>query len=257
VERAISTLLWILITFVRLPHWNQSELQKHFASHILNAFVERELLDSTVATQILEQEHTGFAAWAERIVEPEDTEGRLFLARYLAKSPLALDRIALDDTSVVVLAERRKLPDWTSTPLEFLARLSAHIPRHYEHLERFFGRYSSATRGKRGDLVRTITHTEGENHNDQTLSAAPSVPSAPSAEPQSSCPRATRWATLMARIYELQPLTCLNCGTTMLINAFITDPFEIQRLLKNVAIPHYRAPPPLPDHYQPGLPLFE
>jgi hypothetical protein len=52
---------------------------------------------------------------------------------------------------------------------------------------------------------------------------------------------------LMARIYELNPLTCLNCGTTMLINAFITDPFEIQRLLKNVAIPHYRAPPPLPS----------
>jgi hypothetical protein len=61
-------------TFIRLAHWNQSELQKHFASHIRNAFVERELLDSTVATQILEQEHTGFAAWAERIVEPEDTE---------------------------------------------------------------------------------------------------------------------------------------------------------------------------------------
>ena len=177
-------------TFVRLPHWDESELQKHFASHILTVFVERELLDATVATQILEQEHTGFAAWAERIVEPEDTEGRLFLARYLAKSPLALDRIVLNDTSVVISAERRKLPDWTGTPLEFLARLSAHIPRHYEHLERFFGRYSSATRGKRGDLVRTVTQTEEENHNDQTLSPAPS------AEPQSPCPRATRWATL-------------------------------------------------------------
>jgi hypothetical protein len=47
---------------------------------------------------------------------------------------------------------------------------------------------------------------------------------------------------LMARIYELNPLTCLNCGTTMLINAFIIDPVEIQRLLKNVAIPHYRPP---------------
>jgi hypothetical protein len=43
----------------------------------------------------------------------------------------------------------------------------------------------------------------------------------------------------------------------MLLKAFITDPFEIQRLLKSFAMPKYRAPPPLPAHYQPGLPLFE
>jgi hypothetical protein len=106
----------------------------------------------------------GLARGGAWVSDDGESEGRLFLARYLAKSPLALDRIVLNDTSVVISAERRKLPDWTGTPLEFLARLSAHIPRHYEHLERFFGRYSSATRGKRGDLVRTLTQTEGENH---------------------------------------------------------------------------------------------
>ena len=246
-------------TFVRLSHWDTLELQKHFASHILNVFVERELFDSTTAQQILDQEHTGFSAWAERVVEPEDTEGRLFLGRYLAKSPLALDRIVLSDDAVVIHAERRKLPDWTGTPLEFLARLSAHIPRHYEHLERFFGRYSSATRGKRGDLPRpsTITTITSKSGDEQTHAPTPTTAAATSAESAPPCPRATRWATLMARLYELHPLSCLKCGATMLLKAFITDPFEIQRLLKSFAIPNYRAPPPLPAHYQPGLPLFD
>jgi hypothetical protein len=201
-------------------------------------------MDTTMAQQILGQEHTGFSVWCERIVESDDTEGRLFLGRYLAKAPLALERIVLTEDAVVVNADRRKLPDWTGTPLEFLARLSAHIPGYYEHLERFFGRYSSATRGKRGDLAQTSIATED-------------APVPPSAEAPRSCPRATRWATLMARLYELQPLQCLKCGAAMVLKAFITDPFEIQRFLQSLGIPPYRAPPHLPSHYQPPLPLFD
>jgi hypothetical protein len=231
-------------SFVRLSDWDESTLQKHFSSLLLTLLVERELMDGATAQQILGQQHTGFSVWCERIVEADDTEGRLFLGRYLAKSPLALERIVLSDDAVVVHAERRKLPDWTGTPLDFLARLSAHIPGHYEHLERFFGRYSSATRGKRGDLV-----IKGD---DDTEDAPPQPP-----ESSAPCPRATRWATLMARLYELQPLQCLKCGAEMILKAFITDPFEIQQLLTSLGIPQYRAPPPLPAHYQPTLPIFE
>ena len=182
--------------------------------------------------------------WCDRIVESHDAEGRVLLGRYLAKSPLALDRIVLTDDAVVVQPERRKLPDWRGTPLEFLARLAMHIPRFYEHLERFFGRYSSATRGKRGSLFMPDYDTNADQ--------APE----PTAENR-HCPRATRWASLMACIYELDPLRCLKCGATMVINAFIINPFEIQRLLKSLGIPQYRAPPALSAHYQPPLPIFE
>jgi len=38
------------------------------------------------------------------------------------------------------------------------------------------------------------------------------------------CFLSTRWASLIARIYKLDPLRCLKCGATMVINPFIFNP---------------------------------
>ncbi len=59
-----------------------------------------------------------------------------------------------------------------------------------------------------------------------------------------------RWAELIYRIYEVDPLTCTQCGAEMKIIAFITDHHTIQKILdhrdKNAAEP--RAPPPTSSH---------
>ena len=75
-----------------------------------------------------------------------------------------------------------------------------------------YGWYASRTRG-----IRRRAGTEGQ----QTVYAA-SVP-VPLREAR------RRWAELLRRIFEVEPLECPRCGQTMRIVAFITEPQVIDR----------------------------
>ncbi len=115
--------------------------------------------------------------------------------------------------------------------LEFLARVVSHIPDKGQVLQRYYGWYASRTRG-----IRRRAGTEGQ----QTVYAAP-VP-----VPLHQARR--RWAELLRRIFEVEPLECPRCGQTMRIVAFITEPQVIDRILDSLrrtaaARTRSRAPP--------------
>jgi len=44
-----------------------------------------------------------------------------------------------------------------------------------------------------------------------------------------------RWAQLIRRIFEVDPLICPRCGATMRIIAFITEPRVITKILRHLA----------------------
>ncbi|MDZ7779974.1 MAG: transposase zinc-binding domain-containing protein [Gemmatimonadota bacterium] len=52
-----------------------------------------------------------------------------------------------------------------------------------------------------------------------------------------------RWAQLLARVYEIDPLRCLACHGQMRILAFLTDPAVVRPLLRHLRIPEH--PPPI------------
>lgn len=72
---------------------------------------------------------------------------------------------------------------------------------------------------------------------------------------ESSVSRAARylWAMLLARIYEVFPLTGPQCGGTMRIIAFIDDPVEVKKILTHLGVP--TTPPILAPAR--GPPLWE
>jgi len=121
-------------------------------------------------------------------------------------------------------------------PLEFLARLLTHIPDPGQVMTRYYGWYASRTRG-----VRRRQAAEG---------AALGEPVA-IAEPVNWSVRAARyrWAALLRRLYEVEPLTCPRCAARMRIVAVITDPAVITRILAHRArsverAQRSRSPPP-------------
>ena len=68
------------------------------------------------------------------------------------------------------------------------------------------------------------------------------------AEDEPSPPRRAlrkRWADLIYKIYQVDPLTCPKCATEMKIVAFITDPAVIRRILahRKRKASQKRAPP--------------
>ena len=108
--------------------------------------------------------------------------------------------------------------DW----LEFLCK---HVPDWHEHMVRYYGRYSSRTRGAERE------HPEIEE---------------PSAESTSEARQAAKaaWAKLIRKVYEVDPLTCPECGAPMRMIALIEDPAVIERILAWLGL---WDPPPSPE----------
>ena len=56
-----------------------------------------------------------------------------------------------------------------------------------------------------------------------------------------------RWAALLQRIFEVDPLRCLRCGAQMRIISFILDPDVITGILRHLRRKG-RDPRALPEH---------
>jgi hypothetical protein len=50
------------------------------------------------------------------------------------------------------------------------------------------------------------------------------------------------WAKLIAQVYEVDPMTCSQCGSSMRILAVITEPQEIRKILRHL-VKIGRSPP--------------
>ncbi len=103
-------------------------------------------------------------------------------------------------------------------PLAFLARLITHIPDPGQVMTRYYGCYASRSRGMRrrqaagsAAVAEPVAITDPA---DWSLRAARS-----------------RWAALLRRSFEVDPLTCPRCAALLRSVAVSTDPAVITRIL--------------------------
>ena len=82
--------------------------------------------------------------------------------------------------------------------------------------------------------------------------------------PESKHRPSRTWSECMKKILEIDPLRCPTCSGAMRIVAFILDPNEISRLMKNLNIPQpimpnkpARSPPESNDQFMDDLPDYE
>ena len=120
-------------------------------------------------------------------------------------------------------------------PLDFLAEITQHIPEPRAHTINYFGWYSNKSRGMRAKLhVDPVVKEYLEIHDDDT--------------PHRKLCR-SRWAALIKKVYEVDPLICPDCGGEMKFIAFIEkrdQPDVIEKILKHCKLwqePEKRGPP--------------
>ena len=185
-------------------------------------------------------QHSGFNFYAGEPIGADDENARLFLARYLKKAPLALERLSIDESSgEPIVRYVKQLNDLEPgeeaerlfSPLEFLAELSSHVPRVFEQTTRYYGEYSPRTRGAKG---REERHQKLLLNNFELLEE-----SLPTRQPSQS------WARCMKLVFEVDPLLCPKCGSELKIKSFILNSQEIERLCKHLGLASWRAPPKL------------
>jgi hypothetical protein len=97
---------------------------------------------------------------------------------------------------------------------------------------RYYGYYSNVSRGKRKE----------------TDDGVPSILEAD----KSSKEYRKKWARLIQKIYEVDPLTCPKCGGVMRILSFIQDREVIQAILKHLGLWLVKLPPDPKAHAPPA-----
>jgi hypothetical protein len=194
-------------------------MAEHLRDRVLAELVTRGLITDEVPAQILSQEHSGFGAW---VGDPFTEEGRTrFLARYIERGPLSLEKLSITDDIVAYSTHDGKTHEFDA--LEFLAIMSCHIPKPYESITRYYGWYSCRARGERAK-------------------AKPPPSEATRLEEPTATPSVS-WATCMKRIFEIDPLECPRCKGQMRILAFLTDERAILKIADSLRIPRAQAPP--------------
>ena len=232
-------------SFVQLPEVDTALLEEFFAEKVFRFLLDEQLLDEQTVESMRSWEHSGFNFFAGEPIGADDKDARLFLARYLKKAPLALERLTIDENGTEPVVRYVRPPDdeedkdemmRSFSPLEFLAELSTQVPRVFEQLTRFFGVYSPRTRGakRRKERFQKSLENNFEPIDSPLPKRAPSQ----------------NWARCMKLVFEIDPLVCPKCGSTMKIKSFLHSPKEIERLCKHLGLVSWRAPPKFWHHSQ-------
>lgn len=207
-------------TFVPWPAHDTHALTEAFRRAVLRLFVKRGYFEDHEAQAMLEWPHSGFHVHDEVLVPEDDTAFALRLARYCARNPVALERLEYDAKASRVKYRSDKTDGPTAgsetlDPLEFLARLVTHIPDKHQVLTRYYGWYANRSRGERRQLG----------------SAGTEPPLIAERERLTLSESRLRWAELLRRIFEVDPVRCPTCSGEMRIVAFITERAVIDRIL--------------------------
>jgi hypothetical protein len=109
--------------------------------------------------------------------------------------------------------------------LEFIARVTSHIPDKGQVMVRYFGVYSNAHRGKvrKAGLAAFPLRIVEEK--------LPRIPS-------------KGWAAMIRKVYEVDPMLCPKCGGTMKIVAFLTEHAVVDGIIEHLKLRFIAEKPP-------------
>jgi hypothetical protein len=228
--------------FIPLPPIPEALLAERLRRGVLALLVRREVILPPLAGQMLAWRHSGFSVHNQVRVAAGDAGSRKSLAAYMLRAPFSLEKTTYDAASGTVIYRSRLHAtlkrNFQVTPgVEWLALLCKHVPDQHEHMVRYYGRYSSRTRG-----------AEREHPEIDELGAEPANEARQAAK--------AAWAKLIRKVYEVDPLICPKCGAPMRVIALIEDPAAIERILSWLGL--WEPPPacgPPPPAERPSLPL--
>jgi hypothetical protein len=215
-------------SFQPVPIFNDTALARIFAHEVLALLVSRDLIRPEIREKILSWRHTGFGVHSKvRAATPKEAQR---VARYMAKPILALGRLSFDHSQgkVIYRYGEADVDKVEMDYLDFIARVTTHIPDRGQVMMRYYGLYSNAHRG----MMRKRS---------QATSVLPILKPPPPRRPSAG------WRELIRKVYEVDPLTCPTCGAQMKPIAFITNYQVIDNIIHHLGITFtcQRPPPPV------------
>jgi hypothetical protein len=187
-------------------------------------------------------ESSGFSLHAGIAAKAAQRDKLEHLARYVARPPLATERLSLTEGGQVRCALKTPYRDGTThvifEPEDFIARLAALVPKPRAHLTRYHGVFAPAS----PDRARVVPGTRAAAVKEARACGEPSA---------TARQRSLTWAQRLKRVFAIDIEVCRSCGGKLRVIASIEDPAVIERILNHlggdgeVADPAHpsRAPP--------------
>lgn len=235
----------------------QAAVQANVRKRLLRAFVARGHLESHDAKDINEraassQHGGGFSVDAGVRIEATDRAGLERLLRYCARPPFAMDRLKQRGADLVYrcgkghsepLQSDKYSGELVLTPLELINHIAQLVPPPRTHRHRYYGVLAPNSPLRAAVTAMAQVALPVPVPSAQVVVCSPVVVppgcGASTAPPSKPKPRPAAhylWAALIARIYEVFPLICANCGGQMRIIAFITFSADIHRILDHIGV---------------------
>jgi len=196
---------------------DDSRLASLFARKVLADLVRVGLLSPEWAERLLAWRHIGFSVHS-RVRAKTKKEAKRG-GRYMIRPLLSLERLSLDKREATVCYRYGKEGEQVERMdyLDFIARVTSHIPDKGQMTFRYYGLYANAHRGK----VR-----KSEEGKQKLLIL------------EEDCPKIPRrgWAEMIRKVYEVDPIVCHECGGRMRIMAFLTDYSVVYRIINHLKL---------------------
>jgi ribosomal protein S27E len=214
--------------FHKIPRIDDPRLAEIFAREVLADLVGRELLSPEWADRILSWRHTGFNVHSRVRAKTRQEAERV--GKYMIRPLLSLERLSLDEREGKVGYQYGKETQEMERLdyLEFIARVTSHIPDKGQVTVRYYGLYANAHRGK----IKKTSHAAFPLRiAEEELRPIPSK----------------GWAEMIRKVYEVDPMLCPQCGGMMKVISFLTDWAVVDRIIDHLKLTFVAERPPPPQ----------
>ena len=215
--------------WVPVPYVDERAAEELFRHKVLRLLRRRGLLSLERIELLLSWRRSGFSVHNRVHAHPDHGRDFEALVRYMMRSPVSLSRLRFIPGAEQVVCARKGGHD-ASEPGEdervdadeCVARVLVQIPDPRRHLVRYYGAYSNRVRGQRRKVESRL---EGNGSGEAEDPLPP---------PPERAALRRRWANLIRRVYEVDPLVCPRCGSEMRVIGFITEQSVIKRILDHI-----------------------
>jgi len=207
--------------FYECKKWNMGLIKELFRQKLIFSLVKNEVLPEHLAKNLLSWKHSGFSVHSSEPFNIDNKDELITRLRYASRPIVAKSRLEYKDNLVTYKTKNGKKLNFS--PLDFIARLTSHVPDHYLNIRRYLGFYAS-------NIQRTLPKRDLENIEALTT--------------EEYKPKYSTWSKLIARIYKEIPTICPKCGKEMKLREFIRKEETIEKIItwSNRAPPKIKFP---------------
>ena len=213
--------------FHHLAEFEDRLLSEFFKREVFCLLLREELISEAMVEKIAGWRHSGFSVHSK--VKAKTRKEAERVGKYMIRPVLSLERLSLSEKEGKVCYRYGESPEEVERMdyLEFIARVTSHIPDKGQVTVRYYGLYGNAHRGK-------VRKAQMDKH--------------PFIIIEEECPRVPRrgWAEMIRKVYEVNPMACPKCQAEMRIIAFLTDYAVVDRIIAHLKLTFVAERPPPP-----------